>query len=395
MGGITAALMAVGTGSATGLKPYLTVFMLSVAGMAVPPDTSGPLAAAAEHIPHSLANPWVAIICAILAIGDFGIDKVIGLNLPFETINSVLRPIFGALVGTQVGVNSGPEMTAVCAALGLGTATPVSLGKTGLTAGMTAAFPEPVSQVVRSFIEDFGAFFLVLAALILPALAAFFGLCAVGIGLTLFFMFRKAYRSMRTKFSQLKQRRTDIKQVRAAQLASGERVTFFQALRRLAAGASPLVAAGVATSTEGFRNAGNATAGWTKQAAGQAANAAGNAAAMTSSGAKWLGSTTAQAYRTAQERFQSTRDQNPGPQSHGTPAPTPPPFEATQGGQLPGPTPQTAPAPDGWPPATQSPSWPSAPSFPPQAPYTGPDAPQNGPAQSGDTNGASGPHSGV
>ncbi|MGY5766041.1 DUF4126 domain-containing protein [Brachybacterium sp. DNPG3] len=150
MDGITSSLMAIGSGSASGLRPYLTVLILSIAGMTIPDDAPLLIGVAAAQIPPLLANPWVAGLCALLAIGDCGIDKVLGLNLPFEALNQIIRPIFGALVGMQLGSTAGPEFAVLNTMLGVGTATPVSLGKGSLTAGLTAAFPEPVSQVVRS-----------------------------------------------------------------------------------------------------------------------------------------------------------------------------------------------------------------------------------------------------
>lgn len=45
--------------------------------------------------------------------------------------------------------------------------------------------------------------------------------------MVLFFLFRKALRSTRTRFSQSKQRRAELKALRAAQLAADERVTVF------------------------------------------------------------------------------------------------------------------------------------------------------------------------
>lgn len=245
---VTASLMAIGTGSATGLRPYFTVFALSLAGITVPEDAPGFIANTAGQIPESIANPWVLVICAVLALGDGGLDKILGLNLPLETINQVLRPIFGALVGVQLGMDAGVASAVTSGVLGLGTATPVSLGKGSLTAGLTAVFPEPVSQFLRSLIEDFGAFALVILALVLPFLAAFLGVVMVVIGIALFFLFRKALRSMRTKFSQVKQRRAQLKKARAERRASGQQGGALQNLRRLAKG-NPMYTEGGTAST--------------------------------------------------------------------------------------------------------------------------------------------------
>ncbi|MGY5766042.1 hypothetical protein ACXET9_12670 [Brachybacterium sp. DNPG3] len=71
---------------------------------------------------------------------------------------------------------------------------------------------------------------------------------AVACGIALFFLFRSAYRSMRTKLSQFRTRRAELKALRAQQIAAGERVSALQALRNLSAGlsagAAPYAAAG-------------------------------------------------------------------------------------------------------------------------------------------------------
>lgn len=204
---ITAALMAIGAGSASGLRPYLTVLLLGLARLLVPQDAVPPIVGQAlAQIPEFLTSPWILGICAVLAIGDGGIDKVLGLNLPLEPINQILRPVLGALIGLQLGLGSGAPTATVTAVLGGAAALPVSLGKASLTAGLTAIFPEPISQVLRSLIEDFGAVGLVVAAVLAPIIAAVLGLVAVGIGIALFVIFRRAYRAMRARLGRFGRR---------------------------------------------------------------------------------------------------------------------------------------------------------------------------------------------
>ncbi|SMY02870.1 DUF4126 family protein [Brevibacterium aurantiacum] len=315
---VTASLMAIGSGSAAGLRPYFTVFALGLAGLAIPENAPGIISGAANQIPDSVANPWVLAICAILALGDAGVDKVPFVGLSMETVSAWLRPVFGSLVGLQLGVESGPVVTVLTTILGAGTSLPVSLGKISTTAATTLAGGGTV-EWLRSLIEDFGAVILVVAAILLPILAAFFGLIAVGIGITLFIMFRKTYKAMKTKFGEAKQRQAEAQALRQAQIASGERTTTIQALKRLAAGATPAMAAGVSTSTGVMRTGASAATGWTKTATSTVSQAG-------SVGIRKATNTTTNAFKTAQARIRTTQPQSPTPPSADQPRPpsTPP-----------------------------------------------------------------------
>lgn len=328
MEALTASLMAIGSGSAAGLRPYFTVFTLGLAGLAIPDDSPTIVSSTVNQIPDSIANPWVLAICAILAIGETGVDKIPYLNISMDTVSMWLRPIFGSLVGLGLGADSGIAVSAVTTVLGVGTSLPVSLGKGGTTAA-TNVSPEPVTEWIRSLFEDFGALILVVAAIVLPILAAFLGLIAVGIGITLFIMFRKAYKAMKTKFSEVKQKQAEARALKQAQIASGERATTFQILRRLAAGATPAMATGVAVSTGAMRTGATAATSWTTNAATATAQAG-------SAGFRRAADVTGTALQAAKERMgprQNTPPNNP-PASNSAPPPYParpaqPPYPQT------------------------------------------------------------------
>lgn len=235
---LTASLMAIGSGSAAGLRPYFTVLALGIAGLAIPDTAPEMISSAARQIPESITNPWVLGICAVLAIGEAGVDKIPFLNLSMESISVWLRPIFGALVGIGLGANSGVEVAILTGLLGAGSALSVSLGKSSVTAA-TNVVPEPITQWIRSLIEDFGALILVFAAVLLPVLAAVLGLAAVLIGFFLYRMFRKVYRSMKNRFGSVKEHQAAAQAARQAQAQAGEKNSATQTLRRLAAGADP------------------------------------------------------------------------------------------------------------------------------------------------------------
>ncbi|WP_159611555.1 DUF4126 domain-containing protein [Glutamicibacter sp. JC586] len=231
---LTASLMAIGSGSAAGLRPYFTVLALGLAGLLIPDTAPDWLATTANQIPQSLSNPWVLGICAVLAIGEAGLDKIPFLNLSMETVSVWLRPIFGALVGVGLGANSSVEVAVLTGLLGGGSALSVSLGKSSVTAASNVVL-EPLTQWVRSLIEDFGALVLVFAAVLLPVLAALLGILAIVIGFLLYRMFRRVYRSLKQSFGNVAQGRQTARNVREAQPETVQSPTAMQTLRQLAA----------------------------------------------------------------------------------------------------------------------------------------------------------------
>lgn len=194
MDALTATLMSIGTGTAAGLRPYLTVLLLAAAGLAIPDSATGVLHQVDSAVPTAIANPWVLGVCLVLALGDGGLDKIIGVNLPLEGLNQVLRPVFGALVGVGIGSQVDVGTAIVSGIIGGASALPVSLGKGGMTAGMTMTVPSPSLQVVRSVTEDITAVVTALAALLLPLLGAVLGILLIGTGVALVVVFRKARR---------------------------------------------------------------------------------------------------------------------------------------------------------------------------------------------------------
>ena len=231
---LTASLMAIGSGSAAGLRPYFTVLALGLAGLLIPDTAPQWLTSTADRIPESITHPWVLGICAVLSIGEAGLDKIPFINLSMETVSVWLRPVFGALVGVGLGANSSVGLAVLTGLLGAGSALSVSLGKSSVTAASNVV-PEPITQWVRSLIEDFGALILVLAAVLLPVLAALLGIAAIAIGFLLYRMFRKAYRALKQAFGNVSEGRQAASHVRASHQDPGQSPGAIHTLRQLAA----------------------------------------------------------------------------------------------------------------------------------------------------------------
>lgn len=176
----TAALLAIASGTASGLRPYFVVFTLGLVKALVPLDAAGPAAGVIEAIPPMLAEPWLLIVVAVLAIGDTLVDKVAYLDSAWDGIHAVLRPLFAAALGLGIGAEHGTAVAVGTAVAGGVTAAGVSLGKMTTRAAVNL-LPEPVSNVLVSLGEDATAIvLLVLAFLLLPLAAILAALLLVG-----------------------------------------------------------------------------------------------------------------------------------------------------------------------------------------------------------------------
>ena len=167
----TAALLAIASGTVSGLRPYVVVLTLGAVKALVPLEAAGPAAGVIQAIPDMLAQPWVLIVVGVLALGEVVVDKVPYLDSAWDGIHLVLRPLFGAALGYGIGVDEGTGVAVGAAVAGGVTAAGVSLGKAA-TRTLVNTLPEPVSNVLVSFGEDAAAAILLLLAFLLLPLAA-------------------------------------------------------------------------------------------------------------------------------------------------------------------------------------------------------------------------------
>jgi hypothetical protein len=187
----TAALLAIASGTVSGLRPYFVVLTLGAVKALVPLDAASPAAGVIEAIPEMLAQPWVLIVVGLLALGEVVVDKLPYLDSAWDGIHLVLRPLFGAALGYGIGVDEGTGVAVGAAVAGGVTAAGVSFGKTA-TRAVVNMLPEPVSNVLVSFGEDAAAvILLVLSFLLLPLAAVLAVLLLVGAVLLIVRMRRK------------------------------------------------------------------------------------------------------------------------------------------------------------------------------------------------------------
>src|SRR5260370_37813322 len=103
-------LAALGLSSTAGLRAYIPLFAVGLAG-------SADLLPLQESF-KPLSSPLVLVILGLLAVGEFILDKVPIIDHVNDAIHTFIRPVSGALImaGTQNPLNDWPGVAA--AALG-------------------------------------------------------------------------------------------------------------------------------------------------------------------------------------------------------------------------------------------------------------------------------------
>jgi hypothetical protein len=142
-----------------------------------------------------LSNPWVMGVAAVACIVELFADKIMWLDSIWDAINTLVRPIGGALLALAIVDPSRPEWQVVVFLLGGGAALLSHGAKAGARAIVNVS-PEPFSNIVVSTFEDIvtaGALWLVLAQ---PAIAAGIALIILALGIGVILAARRIWRGM-------------------------------------------------------------------------------------------------------------------------------------------------------------------------------------------------------
>ena len=118
-----------------------------------------------------LANPWVIGIAAVGTVIEFLADKVMWLDSVWDAVNSLARPVGGALLALAIVDPSDPTWQVVAFLLGGGAAFAAHAGKASARAAVNTS-PEPVSNMVVSTAEDVATAGLLALAIANPIAAA-------------------------------------------------------------------------------------------------------------------------------------------------------------------------------------------------------------------------------
>ena len=145
---------------AAGINPYLLVLLLGIAGRLTDWD-----------VPEGFERTDVLIIFAVLAVIDTVADKVMWLDSGWDAVNTVIRPVAGAVVAALIASPYVDIPTVAIAAAGGTVALVTHLAKATTRLAVNTS-PEPASNVAVSVAEDVAVAGTVAVAVGNPWLAA-------------------------------------------------------------------------------------------------------------------------------------------------------------------------------------------------------------------------------
>lgn len=167
-GAITVLLAALGLSSTAGLRAYLPLLAVGIAG-SVPGPFDGKLIPLQSSF-QVLSDPVVLIVLALLTIGEFTIDKLPVVDHLSDAVHTIIRPLAGAMI--LAGTQNSLSLTSPWAAAALGGV--LALGVHGVKATTRPAVTATTAGLgnpIVSFIEDV----LVVVAVLLLVLAPIIG----------------------------------------------------------------------------------------------------------------------------------------------------------------------------------------------------------------------------
>lgn len=154
----------------SGWRLYLTVFATGLA-----------MHFGAVDLPENLkmldvlANPWVIGISGLGALAEFFADKIAWLDSIWDGLNTLVRPLGGALLALAVVDAGDPVWQVIVFLLGGGAALASHATKATTRAAVNTS-PEPVSNIILSTAEDVVTGGLLALAFAYPVVAAIIAL---------------------------------------------------------------------------------------------------------------------------------------------------------------------------------------------------------------------------
>ena len=159
----------------SGWRMYLTVFATGLAmyfGYLDLPENLKML--------EALANPWVIGIAGTGAVAEFFADKVAWLDSIWDGLNTLIRPLGGAMLALAVVDAGDPVWQVVVFLLGGGAALASHATKATTRAAVNTS-PEPVSNIILSTAEDVVTGGLLALAFTNPIIAAAIAVVLLGL----------------------------------------------------------------------------------------------------------------------------------------------------------------------------------------------------------------------
>lgn len=184
--------LAASTSLLAGWRLYLVTFVTGMAMQLGYVDLPQQLAAL-----DVIADPWVIVISGAAALFEFFADKIAWIDSLWDSINSFVRPLGGALLALAIVDPGDPTWQVISFLLGGGAAFMAHAGKAGART-MVNASPEPFSNVVVSTGEDIATAGLLALAIANPVAAAVIAVVLVGLSIWLVLAARRFVKRMLT-----------------------------------------------------------------------------------------------------------------------------------------------------------------------------------------------------
>ncbi|MBK8375039.1 DUF4126 domain-containing protein [Sphingorhabdus sp.] len=175
----------------SGWRLYLTVFATGLAMSSGYIDLPENLA-----MLDALANPWVIGVAGLGALAEFFADKIAWLDSIWDGLNTLIRPLGGAMLALAVVDSGDPVWQVVVFLLGGGAALASHATKATARAAVNTS-PEPFSNVLLSTAEDVATGGLLALAFANPVAAAAIAVALLGLAI---YGLWKGYRMFRRVF---------------------------------------------------------------------------------------------------------------------------------------------------------------------------------------------------
>lgn len=176
---------------ASGINPYLLVVLVGLLGRIGGLD-----------VPPAFERTDVLIVFAVLVVIDAIADKIMYLDSFWDALNTVIRPLAGAVSAVLIASPQVDLPTAVVAAAGGVVALVTHLAKATTRLAVNTS-PEPASNVAVSFAEDLAVTGTVVVAVLNPwvaaAIAAVLLVAGVTVAVLLATVARKGLRAVRRR----------------------------------------------------------------------------------------------------------------------------------------------------------------------------------------------------
>jgi hypothetical protein len=168
---------------ASGINPYLLVLMMGLLGRLAEWD-----------VPEGLQRTDVLVIFGVLAVADTIADKVMLVDSAWDAVNTVIRPVAGAVVAALIVSPTTDIPTVAIAAAGGLVALITHLAKATTRIAVNTS-PEPVSNIAVSVAEDVAVAGVVVIAVVNPWVAAAIALVLLTVAVVTALMLWRAARS--------------------------------------------------------------------------------------------------------------------------------------------------------------------------------------------------------